>query len=355
MFFGVVMAGGSGERFWPLSRKARPKQLLRLTDPTKSMLQEAVDRISPLVGKQNVIIATATHLASTIDKDNIVAPDLLIAEPDKRNTLGCLTWVAAKLLAKNGERAKEDALAILTADHLITPEEIFRQDVEHALNIATKTGGLVTIGIPAPRPETGYGYIEVGDTSSASEFNVLSFREKPDLETANQFIESGRFFWNSGMFFWTIGGFLNELSHAHPEAHAVTLEMAELLAKGDEAGAADAFRKLPNISIDYALMEKAKQVYMVPARFAWDDVGAFDALLRTLPTDENGNVILGDVVALDVHGSVLYNDSDTKVLTAVGLRDQIVIQTGDAILVAPLSDAQRVKEIVGKLKETPFV
>lgn len=354
-YFAVIMAGGSGERFWPLSRKARPKQLLRLTDPDKSMLQEAADRISPLVGEGRVIVATATHLAETIGADGLVDPSMVIAEPDKRNTLGCLTWVTASLMAKHGADSHALGLAILTADHLITPEEIFRSDVALALKTAEETGGLVTIGIPPRRPETGYGYIEVRGGTDGPTMQVASFREKPDFATARSFVDSGNFYWNSGMFFWTVGGFMDQLQIAHPEAHALTEQMAAALANGDVASAEARFRDLPNLSIDYALMEKATLVSMVPARFAWDDVGAFDALIRTLPEDEFGNVSIGHVVAVDTHGCVLYNDSPDRVLSVVGMRDHILVQTQDAVLVAPLSDAQRVKEIVTRLKETHFV
>lgn len=357
------MAGGSGERFWPLSRRLRPKQLLRLTDPDRTMLDEAVHRIEPLVGAGNVLVATATHLQGPIREAGLVTEENVIAEPDKRNTLGALVWLAAVLASRPGEEGEGGfdepiSLAILTADHKIDDPMTFRKDVELALQIAEETGGLVTLGIPPTRPETGYGYIEAAPqdevTRGRNVFPVASFREKPDKATAEEFVRGGGFTWNSGMFFWTLAGFASELKTAHAEAHAIMLRIAEALRAGDQAAAEAAFRELPDLSIDYALMERAKRVYVVPANFPWDDVGAFDALLRTMPSDEYGNVILGEVHAVDCEGCLLYNEAGEQVLTAVGLRDQILIQTHDAVLVAAISDAQRVKEIVGRIKGSVF-
>ena len=361
MRLAAIMAGGSGERFWPLSRKERPKQLLRLTDPEKTMLHEAVDRIAPLVGADNVLVATATHLQSPIRDAGLVPDENVVAEPDKRNTLGALVWLAATLLARHGDDA-DITLAILTADHKIDDELTFRKDVELALRVAETTGGIVTIGIPPDRPETGYGYIESGpqteeikrDFHGETVFPVASFREKPSLATAEGFLRLGTFTWNSGMFFYTLRGFMAELEKAHPEAHRLALEIAGALKSGDEDAAKAAFLRLPNISVDYAVMEKTDQAYVLTASFPWDDVGAFDSLLRTMPSDEGGNVTIGEVHAVDCAGCILYNEAGEGVLTAVGLNDMILVQTHDAVMVAPMSDAQRVKEIVGRIKETTF-
>ncbi len=305
------------------------------------MLQEAVDRIAPLVGHENVFIATATHLADPIREANIVLMQNVLAEPDKRNTLGCLCWVAANFQAQG---LQDISVAILTADHKIEDPELFRQTVDQALAVAEKTGGLVTMGVTPTRPETGYGYIEATQTQ-----RVVTFREKPDLPTAIQFVESGNFFWNSGMFFWTQRAFLNELSAAEPEARSIIQMMTSFLSDGEMDQATLAFRQIPNLSIDYALMEKAQDVYVVPAQFPWDDVGAFDSLFRTMPTDHSGNVVIGNVVTKDCHHSVFYNESSSAVMTAVGLSNVIMVQTDDAVLLAPSDSAQRVKELVAMI------
>ena len=346
------MAGGSGERFWPLSRKLRPKQLLRLTDPNKTMLQEAVDRIAPLVGRENVYIATATHLESPIRDAEIVPAQNVIAEPDKRNTLGCLSWVAATFLARG---MNDISVAILTADHVIGSPDLFRDTVDKALALSESTHGLVTMGITPTRPETGYGYIESGASFNEYSKSVHRYREKPDLETAKEFVASGNFYWNSGMFFWTQSGFFKELNDTHPDTVSLVHRMAEAIKTGDMVKAIEEFRNIPNMSIDYALMEKASQVYVVKAEFPWDDVGSFDSLFRTMPVDDQGNVLIGNVICKDCTGCIFYNDSSKGALTAIGLHDMIMVQTDDVVLAAPSSDAQRVKELVGLMQGSSYL
>jgi mannose-1-phosphate guanylyltransferase len=348
----VIMAGGSGERFWPLSRKLRPKQLLRLTDPDKTMLQEAVDRIAPLVGRENVYIATATHLEEPIRAAKIVPDQNVIAEPDKRNTLGCLCWVAATFLAKGLD---DISVAILTADHVIENPELFRSTVDQALSLSEKTDGLVTMGVAPTRPEIGYGYIECGTAIDEFVKKVARYREKPDLETAKEFVSNGNFYWNSGMFFWTQSAFFKELSDTQPDAVALIKTMSMALQSGNRAKAIEEFRNIPNISIDYALMEKASQVYVVKAEFPWDDVGSFDSLFRTMPVDDNGNVLIGKIACTDCSGCIFYNDSAKSVLTAVGLKNMIIVQTDDVVLAAPSTDAQRVKELVALMKDSSYL
>ena len=181
------------------------------------------------------------------------------------------------------------------------------------------------------------------------------FREKPDLATAQSFLEQGNFLWNSGMFTWKVSTFCDELAAVDPASAALVLSMAEALQKAHEDHAITLFRQLPNISIDYALMEKSSKVFCVRASFPWDDVGSFDSLLRTMPVDEQGNVSIGHVVAKDCSGCVLYNDTEDRVLTAIGLRDMILVQTADAVLSASISDAQRVKEIVQMLGSSSYL
>ena len=348
----VIMAGGSGERFWPLSRRLRPKQLLRLTDPHKTMLQEAVDRIAPLVGRENVYIATATHLEGPIRTAKIVPDSNVIAEPDKRNTLGCLCWVAAVFLSRG---LKDISVAILTADHVIENPDLFRTTVDRALKLSEDTNGLVTMGVTPTRPETGYGYIESGATFNENAKAVKRYREKPDFETAKGFLEDGNFYWNSGMFFWTQAAFFKELNDTQPETVQLISRMEVAIRNEDHEQAVTEFRNIPNMSIDYALMEKASQVYVVKAEFPWDDVGSFDSLFRTMPVDENGNVLIGNVSCKDCSGCIFYNDSFEGALTAVGLTNMILVQTDDVVLAAPSTDAQRVKELVGLMKGSIYL
>jgi len=348
----VIMAGGSGERFWPLSRKSKPKQLLRLTDSNRTMLQEAVDRIAPLVGKENVYIATAGHLYHAINEAKIVSENNIFAEPDNRNTLGGLAWTVAHFQAKQTEPV---TMAVLTADHKISNEVAFRSDLSLAFAEAESQGSLGTIGIVPTRAETGYGYIELASATSAPCYKVRGFKEKPNIETATEFLNSGKFLWNSGMFIWNVETFQNELKKVSPETSQIIESITQAIVNDDLKLAEDEFRKLPKLSIDYALMEHASHVFCIKSTFEWDDVGAFDALLRTMPVDSLGNVIIGNVAAIDCANCVLYNESSTAVLTAVGLQNQLLVQTKDAVLGAKLDDAQRVKEIVSLLKETSFI
>jgi mannose-1-phosphate guanylyltransferase len=212
----VILAGGSGERFWPVSTRERPKQFLRLTDPERSLLREAAERAAALVGWESTYVSTGRHLASaTAAECTSLPPENVLAEPTKRNTLGALVWVAASLIAKHPDDWAETTVAVLTADHRIAPEPAFHETVRQAMSLAEESGGLVTIGIPPDRPETGYGYIELGEGSS-----VRRFTEKPDAATAAQYLAGGRHLWNSGMFFWTLAAFMAELVAAEPEAAA---------------------------------------------------------------------------------------------------------------------------------------
>ncbi len=350
------MAGGAGERFWPLSRKLRPKQLLKLASPDKALLEQTFERLSPLVGEENVFLATAPHL---VEPSGQVVPafrgDQVLAEPWKRNTAGCLVWVAANLLARDPSARETISMAVLAADHRISPDEGNRRTIDAALTVAERTGGLVTIGIPATRPETGYGYIEI-DRTKPSEgddevkvWHVGRFREKPSREDAERFIAEGNFLWNSGTFFWTLDGFLTELESADPVLYAAIFDIANKLRSGDVAAAENAFEALPNISIDYALMEKARQVYVAEAIFDWDDVGSWDALDRSLEPDESGNIRQGTTVVLDSKGSIIVNDSDKAVVCALGVENLAIVVTEDAVLVIPKERSQEVKKLVEAL------
>jgi mannose-1-phosphate guanylyltransferase len=315
------------------------------------MLEEAVRRIEPLVGSDSVAIATTPMLRQPVLDAQLVPPARVLTEPDKRNTLGALVWAVAHLLPLGDDTQ----VAVLTADHKIGDPEAFRATVDQALQIASERGGIVCLGIRPTRPETGYGYIEfdvdepVHIGAQQIGFRSIRFREKPDADLAREFVQAGRFLWNSGMFFFTIGSFVSELDLACPPASQALREIANALQQGDDLLALEAFRSLPNLSIDYALLEKAATVHVVPATFPWDDLGAWDALERSLPTDGDDNVVVGEVLALDCEGSIIYNDNAEQKVALVGVSDLVVVITPDAVLVCPKDRAQEVKRIVGSL------
>ena len=361
----VIMAGGSGERFWPLSRRNRPKQLLKLTQPDQTLLEEAIERVAPVIPPERIFIVTGRHLVDPIRRAcTALPPENVIGEPAKRNTAGCLVYAAAKALAHQDGAEKADAvtMAVLTADHTIDQPDRFCATVEAALEFAEREPYLVTIGIAPTRPETGYGYIEVAESAKAlasaagarpAIYPVEHFREKPDRAAAEQFVATGRFYWNSGMFFWRLSTFLDELDAAAPAFADATRRMAEALAAGDDAAADRIFESLDNNSIDYALMEKARRVAVVAAAFPWDDVGAWDVLARDRPHDADGNVAVGNPILIDTRNAIVYNEpgAERMAVATVGVEDLVVVVTNDAVLVIPKSRAQEVRCAIEALKQ----
>lgn len=358
----VIMAGGSGERFWPLSRKLRPKQLLRLTHDTETMLSEAVTRLAAMIPPKDIYVATGEHLTQAIARVGVGVPDdNLIAEPCKRNTAGCILLAAARLLAKYEVEPERLTMAITTADHQIGEPDRFRETVTTAMEAAERHDALATIGIEPTRPETGYGYIRIlpdaqslgGMDSAMAVFPVDAFVEKPDRTRAEEFVRSGRHFWNSGMFAWKMSTFQRELREVRPDLSDALGAMTAAVRQSDDAALRTVFEGLESISIDYALMERASKVVVVPADFPWDDVGAWTALERTRRPDGSGNVTHGDPVLVDCQDCIVYNDAGpgSMAVGVVGLRDVVVVVADDAVLVMPKDRAQEVREVVKELQK----
>lgn len=357
---GVIMAGGSGERFWPLSRHLRPKQLLCLTDPHKNMLAMTVERLAPVIPAEHVYIITGEHLVEPIREAQVgIPPENIVAEPCKRNTSGALAYIAAWLLAKYGGD-EGVSLAIVTADHAIGQPKRFADCLNGALSAAEDEDALVTMGIVPTRAETGYGYIQAGrevfrqrlETGDVVAHEVTAFLEKPKKDVADAFLASGDYFWNSGMFFWTLGAFLRECGHARAELAEATRLMAEKLGVGNLQAARTVFEGLDDLSIDYALMERAERVLVMPADFPWDDVGAWTALERTQALDHQKNVALGEPVLIESDGCIVYNEPGmgNVAVAAVGCSDMVIVVTRDAVLVAPKDRVQDVRKAVQELK-----
>jgi mannose-1-phosphate guanylyltransferase len=341
--YSVVMAGGSGERFWPVSTTSRPKQFLSFTGDGKPLLQTAFDRAAALSGEDRVCLSTLGHLAqSSLEVCPGFHPDRVFVEPMKRNTAGALIWTAASLMSRE-EDWDGVSMAVLTADQLISPLEDFLATARDALAIAASTGGLVTIGIVPTRPETGFGYIQVGEAVGPGR-RVARFMEKPNLEAAQEFFSSGRFLWNSGMFFWTLSGFSRELLLAQPEMHEVLMEVASALRESRIQDAETAFGRLPSLPIDIALMEKSNQVYVAPARFNWDDLGSWDSLARTLGSDEYGNTVRGPARLIDAKGCIVQSDGPEVCL--LGVQGLTVVVHDGKIMVIPTHRAQDVKKFI---------
>lgn len=342
----VILAGGTGTRLWPLSRELYPKQLINLIG-SRSLLQTTLERVNELPDTLPPIVVVGEEhrfLTKTqIDDLGTFSEYHLLLEPVGRNTAAAICGAA--LYAK--QYLDESAvLLVLPADHLITAKEAFAAAVKEAVKLAEE-GSLTTFGIVPEHPETGYGYIARGEGC-----RVKSFVEKPDLKTAEHYLASGNYFWNSGMFAFSLDRLLAELNVHCPE---IVEKMTESVSGGSRDGIFYRFEKnameqCPDDSIDYALMEKTNNAAVVKADIGWSDIGSWKALWELDEKDENGNVVSGDVILEDVQNSLIRAGGDSLV-AAVGLRDTMIVETADAVLVAPISRAQDVKKIVDKLKE----
>jgi len=359
----IIMAGGAGERFWPLSRRNRPKQLLPLADSRKSLLAEAVERIAPVIPNERVFIVTGRHLVDAIRRAHLAIPsENILAEPYKRNTSGALAYATAVLAARFPDLPPEKlGMAIITADHFIGAPDRFAASVDMAMSAAEKTGALVACGVPPTRPETGFGYIQVSQAPHTVEglpddapiYRMEAFHEKPDINQAGEYLASGHHLWNSGMFFWTAAAFLKELDLASPKLARAVRNMAGAFQKNDLSTVDRIFEQLDDISIDYALMEHAANVLVVQANFPWEDIGSWISLERTHGVDAQGNCLVGDPVVIDAERCIVYNAPGAvrMAVGVVGVCDLAVVVTEDGVLVAPKDRAQEVRGIVAVLKE----
>ncbi|MDD5475644.1 MAG: mannose-1-phosphate guanylyltransferase [Syntrophales bacterium] len=345
----VIMAGGKGTRFWPAGREKKPKQLLKMAGE-RTLLQQAVDRILPLVPRENILVVTGeAHGRDTLSQLPELPAGNIIMEPMGRNTAPCIGLASMAI----GIKDPEAVMIVLPADHVVEDDEAFRDTLRLAALAAEDEPCLVTIGIPPRSPETGFGYIERGEPASAKSrndvFRVLSFREKPDLETARSFLEKGTFFWNSGIFVWKVSSIMKSIRKYLPDLYEELLSLECSLGTPEEAGAIRAaYERILPISIDYGVMEKARDVLVVKGDFGWNDLGSWDALADLLPKDDAGNILRGPVLAVDTQNSLVL--SGGKVIALVGVDDLAVVETEDAILVLKRGRSQDVKKVVDRLE-----
>jgi len=353
MLHAVVMAGGSGTRFWPRSTKARPKQFLNIFGD-RTMLQSTVDRIESLVPAERVWVITNYKYVDLVHEQLPDVPaENIVGEPVGRNTAPCVA-AAATLIQ---DRDPDATMVVLPADHLIDEPEKFISILKTAEAKATQSDSLITIGIEPSHPETGYGYIEFDKNHSEKHRHqevkkVTQFREKPDAETAQQFIDAGNFLWNSGMFIWKASTILQQFAQHLPDIHEQINKLSTALDTADQKTAIDQFyHACPSISIDYGIMEQAQSVFVVPGSFGWNDVGSWSAVYELRNKDENGNVIQTDTTALaDAKNNLIHSGSD-KMIALVGVENLAVVETDNAILVCNLNEAQGVKKVVNQLRD----
>ena len=343
----LIMAGGRGERFWPKSRKNLPKQFLSLTNDGKTMIQLTVERILPLVAMEDIYIATNESYRELVKTQLPNLPEQnILCEPVGRNTAPCIGLGAMHIKAKY-----DDAMMIvLPSDHLIKQKTLFLKTLRNACEVAEKNSNLVTIGITPDYPETGYGYICYDENISLGQaYKVAQFVEKPDLETAKSYLESGQYLWNSGMFVWKTSVILDAFREYMPELYGQMLGVYDSLCTGSERDAiAGLYPQLKSESVDYGIMEKAENVLVIPAEFGWNDVGTWDALDDISEPDQDGNVIRGDHLGIDSHHCIVYGDK--RLIATVGIQNLIIVDTGDALLVCDKNNTQDVKSVVEELK-----
>lgn len=342
----VIMCGGVGSRFWPFSRADRPKQFLDFLGTGRSLLQMTVDRIRPLVDPERIILVTnAAYVDLIREQLPEINPANILAEPARRNTAPCICWAACHIAATDPDAT----IVTLPADHLILREEEFRSRVAEGFDFVNTRGGLLTLGIVPRSPNTGYGYIQFGDAVSGHPGvrRVLAFTEKPNLELAKAFVESGEFYWNAGMFIWRAKDILDAFATHAPGIWNLFNEGEGLFGTPEETSFVEKiYPEAESISVDYAIMEKSDNVYVMAADIGWSDLGTWDALHKTAPRNRDGNVTVNSrVVTEDCHDCLFAVEGD-RVVVAAGLDNFVVAMTDRALLICPLDREQEIRKAV---------
>jgi mannose-1-phosphate guanylyltransferase/mannose-6-phosphate isomerase len=344
--FAVIMAGGKGTRFWPLSRETFPKQFLKLLSE-RTLIQDTIHRMGELVSGDNIVIVTTESQKGIVDWQ---ARELLgnvnsVVEPQGRNTAPAIALVAFKLF----KQSKDALMLVLPSDHFIGDTSLFTATMQRAIPVAEE-GKLVTFGVIPTKPETGYGYIKAGRNISKGVFRVAKFVEKPDAGTAKSYLDKGGFYWNSGMFLFKAQDLIDEIRTHMPELYAAFSRISRHLnTDKEEKALEEVYAGIEEQSIDYGVMEKSKNVAMVAADFPWSDIGSWDKLDEIIDRDRDGNVTVGNMVGMDCRNSIFFTGN--RLVAAIGLKNMVVVDTSDATLIVPKNKVQEVKSLVAKLKE----
>ena len=344
----VIMCGGVGSRFWPFSKTSKPKQFIDFFGTGRSLLQMAYDRIKDIVPDKNIILITNENYGELI-KEQLpqIADSQILLEPARRNTAPCIAWAAHHIQALNPD-AK---MLVAPSDHLILNIEKYHRSVIKAFEFIEGRDALVTMGIKPNRPETGYGYIQVGEHVEGDFSAVKTFTEKPDEDLARVFLKSGEFFWNSGMFIWSVESIIKAMSNHVPEMSAVFELGKPYFGTDKEQEYIDSnFEACPSVSIDFALMEKAPNVYVETVDFGWNDLGTWGSLYDHSPKNRDGNVTQNSkALMFNSHNNIVAIKGD-KLLVASGLEGYIVADVDDALLIVPLDEEQKIKTYVNEVK-----
>ena len=343
----LIMAGGRGERFWPRSRRNMPKQFLSLTDDGKTMIQLTVERIMPLVDIKDIYIATnKDYRQLALEQLPGIPEENILCEPVGRNTAPCIGLGAVHIAKKY-----EDAIMlVLPSDHLIKFNKMYLTTLRDACRIAEKGTNLVTIGIMPDYPETGYGYIKFdAKEPEGGAYRVDRFVEKPSLEVAKEYLAAEEYLWNSGQFIWKVSSILKNLKQYMPDTYERLLRIQEAIGTEEEGQILDKeFHEMDSQSIDYGIMEKAKDIYILPGAFGWDDVGSWLAVERIKKTNEFGNVVNGNIITVNTKNCIIQGEK--KLIAAVGLQDLIIVDTEDATLICEKDNTGDIKKVLENLK-----
>ncbi len=341
------MAGGHGERFWPMSRKNLPKQFLSLTNDGKTLIQLSVERIAPLVAAEDIYISTnRTYLPLVREQLPEVPEENVICEPVRRNTAPSIGYGAAKIAKKYGDAI----MIVLPSDHLVKNNNMFINALSDATELAEGLDALVTIGITPDHPETGYGYVKFNSAvREKNGYRVEHFAEKPDFETAKGYLASGEYLWNSGMFVWKTGSILKCFERIMPDVFESLMVIKDAVGTSAETDVVEKiYPTFPSISIDYGIMEKADNIHTVPGAFGWDDVGSWNAMERTFQTNDAGNIVNGNIITIDTNDCIIRGGR--KLIACVGLKDLVVVDTEDATLICAKDSTQDIKKVLENLK-----
>lgn len=343
----LIMAGGRGERFWPKSRKNLPKQFLSLTDDGKTMIQLTVERISPMVKLEDIYIATnKDYKKLALEQLPGIPEENILCEPIGRNTAPCI-GLGAMHIAKKYDDA---VMMVLPSDHLIKFNKMYLTTLRDAQEVAESGANLVTIGITPDYPETGYGYIKFDSRESVGRaYKVDRFVEKPTLEVAKEYLATEEYLWNSGMFIWKVSTILDNMKKFMPETYDGLKRIQDSIGTEEEEHILEKeFTGFESQSIDYGIMEKAENIYILPGTFGWDDVGSWLAVERIKKTNEFGNVVDGNIITVNTHNCVIQGGK--KLIATVGMEDTIVVDTADAILICSKDHAGEIKKVLENLK-----
>lgn len=347
--YAVIMAGGSGERFWPWSRSHLPKQFLKLLGEN-SLLQQSYERIESLFDPQHILVVTGKeHVALTREQLPSLPQENLLIEPQGRNTAPCIGLAAMHIR----KRSPDATMLVFPADHLVQGRAEFLRCLEKGLQFASTAEVLVTIGIIPTRPETGYGYIEREKDAlpgTPLTFKVRQFVEKPTANIALEYLRAGRYFWNSGIFVWQTDLILNKIEKLLPELHSGLTAIARYIgADGEQEAMARIFPSLPSISIDHGIMEKSPEILVVQGDFGWDDLGSWAALAACFPKDQHKNVVRGEYVGIDTTNCLVYGQD--LLIATLGVQDLVIVQAGNAVLVCSKERTQDIKKLVQSLRD----